>query len=142
MSTLTENQLLAILAGGSALSSAALSYAVHGDKQVNLPLVGSVSAPVAFAAASAISAVVGTMAVFEKPLPAKWFTGASAELPLANEIIYGQTLSGLTQSAIMKGFTNNPNVGLAESFAFGFISPIIGSELAGVALADYSFFKT
>lgn len=114
----------------SAAVSAAIAYATKSGQNVQLPLVGAVSAPLGFAISNAVgSLAVGALA-YEGDIP---FFLKIADNP-GREALYLQSISGLAQTAVMKGLATNSNVGLGESFLHGFISPLIAAEIGYAAL--------
>jgi hypothetical protein len=126
MSTGNVTDLVAAAVLGSAAVSGALASATHAvGETVQLPLIGSVSAPLGFALSNAVATLALGAITYEGDLPA-FITNATTE---RKAIVYLQTLNGLGQSAVMKGLATNQNVGLAESFLHGFISPLVTAEL-------------
>jgi hypothetical protein len=121
------------LVASSAAVSGLLGYLLHGTDSVRLPLLGEVSAPIGFAVSNALSIATG-IAVYASgdiPLPAKFQTPG-------NEAVAVQAISGLGQSALLKGLSSNSNVGLGESFAVGFVAPLVASELFAVVSQEPS----
>jgi hypothetical protein len=118
-------ELVAAALLGSAALSGALASATHAvGETVQLPLIGSVSAPLGFALSNAVATLAVGALSYEGDLPV-FITNTTER----KAILYLQTLNGLGQSAIMKGLATNQNVGLGESFLHGFITPLIAGEV-------------
>lgn len=117
-------ELVAAAVLGSAAISGALASATHAvGETVQLPLIGSVSAPLGFALSNAVTTLAVGALTYEGDVP---FIKTPNE---EKAIVYLQTLNGLGQSAVMKGLATNQNVGLGESFLHGFIAPLVAGEL-------------
>lgn len=123
-----------LFSGASGAASALAAYVLHGGENVTLPLIGSVSAPVGFGISTALSVLAGTYIAVKEPLPSS--LSPSPKAAVANDIVYGQVASGLSQTALMKGFATNSNVSLGESFGFGFIAPLVGAEALALLSVD------
>jgi hypothetical protein len=110
----------------SAAVSGLIGYTLHGNETVQIPLIGSVSAPLGFAVHTAVADYLSGMVVKEDPL-SDW-VDAKYDKPVDQQF-YSYTVAGAGQLALMKGASSNPNVSLGEAFGVGFIAPLVGREL-------------
>jgi hypothetical protein len=114
-----------VVAATSGVLSGLMAYTTHGTDSVQLPLIGNVSAPLAFAITNAASTYLGSylQSKGELNVPVKYSSD------VGNELILTQSVCGLSQAVLLKGATTNGNVGWGEAFAHGFAAPIVALEL-------------